>query len=261
MALDNMDLASVRDFAAKFNESYDRLDFLINNAGIMAQPLQNSKDGFDVQFQTNHLAHFLLTSLLWDKLLATKDKGPVRVISHASSVHLFGCFSREQMEHPPFTCMGSCLFGCLAPCMGMPKDPWRRYSMSKLCNVLFGMELQRKIDAGGLQSQVLSLSCHPGYASTQLQYVAGEAGAMKGWEKMNRKNAQSAADGSLPMLMACVADVKGGTYFGPKSSAGKGPPRIEKPGGYANNKPMAEALWTYSEECCGIKFAVRGTKE
>jgi len=248
--LDNMDLSSVRDFAAAFKSKYGRLDLLINNAGIMAQPLVDSKDGFDVQFQSNHLAHFLLTSLLWDMLVQT---GGARVVQHSSGAHAMGSFSRHDMENPPVTCKWSCALHCLMPCMGYPKGPWRRYGMSKLCNILFGMELQRKIDAAGLNDRVISTFAHPGFASTQLQSVAGDA--MKGWERMNQKNAQSAADGSLPLLMACVGRINGGTYVGPDTGM-KGPPKIEQPVGHSKNETMAKDLWAYSEECCNIKFDI-----
>jgi len=255
--LDNMKLSSVREFASQFKAKYQRLDLLINNAGIMAQPEVASDDGYDVQFQTNHLAHFLLTQQLWDVLLKTPS---ARVVSHSSCAHWMGGakFNRDAMKVPPTGCGWCCVWNCIAPMLGLPAKTWKRYSMSKLCNVLFGLELQRKIDAAGLGDKISSTMAHPGYASTQLQKYAGDAGSFKGWEDSNSKHAQSAADGSLPLLMACISpEIKGGMYAGPSlTSESKGPPQICQLGGSAKNKAMAADLWNYSEECCKSKFGV-----
>eukprot|EP00927_Polykrikos_kofoidii_P024310 TRINITY_DN22122_c0_g1_i1.p1 TRINITY_DN22122_c0_g1~~TRINITY_DN22122_c0_g1_i1.p1 ORF type:complete len:371 (+),score=59.62 TRINITY_DN22122_c0_g1_i1:54-1115(+) len=262
MVLDNMSFASVREFAAAFERMYDRLDLLVNNAGIMAQGEQASCDGYDVQLQTNHLAHFLLTSLLWKKLLNVSGSTPARVVSHASSAHWMGGakFDRQKLDVPPAAAKWCCFWNCVAPCMGVPPRPWKRYMMSKLCNVLFGLELQRKIDTAGLGSKVLSTMAHPGWASTQLQKYAGDAGSMKGWQKMNMKNAQSAADGSLPLLMACIDEsVKGGMYTGPGGKQEmKGAPKLCQFGGSARDAAMAQELWSFSEKSCGVTFVVKG---
>eukprot|EP00929_Paragymnodinium_shiwhaense_P009094 TRINITY_DN11313_c0_g1_i4.p1 TRINITY_DN11313_c0_g1~~TRINITY_DN11313_c0_g1_i4.p1 ORF type:complete len:310 (-),score=50.72 TRINITY_DN11313_c0_g1_i4:24-953(-) len=174
MALDNMDLDSVRAFPSEFVKKYDKLHLLVNNAGIMAQNELQSKDGHDVQFQTNHLAHFLLTHLLWDKLMAASaadPSQPARVVHHSSGAHWMGYpkFDRNQMS-VPHTGIGMWWFWwIMCPLNGMPQEPWKRYTMSKLCNCLFGLELQRKIEAANLQNRVISVMCHPGWASTQLQ--------------------------------------------------------------------------------------------
>ena len=102
MELDNMDFGSVRGFAQRFQRKYQRLDYLVNNAGIMTRPYTLSKNGFDCQFQTNHLAHFLLTKLLWNTMLQTP--GQSRVVMHSSAFHFIGLvrFDRNQPEFPPY---------------------------------------------------------------------------------------------------------------------------------------------------------------
>eukprot|EP00440_Ansanella_granifera_P023122 gb/GFBE01025109.1/.p1 GENE.gb/GFBE01025109.1/~~gb/GFBE01025109.1/.p1 ORF type:complete len:344 (+),score=72.33 gb/GFBE01025109.1/:1-1032(+) len=253
---DNMELSTVRTFAADFKKKYNRLDLLLNNAGIMSQPLQKSADGHDVQFQTNHLAHFLLTALLWDLLKNTG--GDVRVVQHSSVAHWMGGtkFDRTRMDLPTYSWAWILIWPLLG-CMGYTPQNWRRYAMSKLCNVLFGLELQRRIDAAGCSSKVKSVMCHPGYASTQLQKYAGDAGAMPGWQDANIKTAQSAADGSLPLLMACFANIPGGSYTGPSGKDEMtGPPTLVEFGGSAKDEAMARDLWAYSEDQVGVKFNV-----
>jgi NAD(P)-dependent dehydrogenase (short-subunit alcohol dehydrogenase family) len=260
IVLDNMDLSTVKSFVRTFDKKYDRLDYLLNNAGIMAQPLIKSKDGYDIQFQTNHLSHFLLTQLLWDKML--KTEGQSRIIHHSSGAHSTGSmrFDVDKMECPTYD-WG--FFGSnfvlwnvvLGMVLGMsPYDNWARYAMSKLCNVLFMKELSRKIERKSLTESVITAACHPGYASTNLQNVAKDS--MSNWEKMNAGNAQSAADGSLPLLMATVSQkVKNGDYAGPETAM-TGPPIIQNVGGNGDNKVMAEELWKYSETCINESFNV-----
>mmetsp|Transcript_57155 Transcript_57155/g.139329 ORF Transcript_57155/g.139329 Transcript_57155/m.139329 type:complete len:348 (+) Transcript_57155:536-1579(+) len=257
--LDNMDLSTVRSFAETFNKKYDRLDLLLNNAGIMAQPKIESKDGYDIQFQTNHLSHFLLTKLLWTKLVETP--GESRVVQHSSSAHDLGSprFDSFKVNDPTydwgFLGINSLLWNVMLPIMGLkPVDNWMRYGSSKLCNVLFAKELARKIEASSTTSSVLSLACHPGYANTNLQNAAKDS--MNNWEKMNSGNAQSAADGSLPLLMAAVGtDIKQGDYTGPEKTM-KGPPIVTPVKGNGDNKAMAEDLWTFSEKCIKESFDV-----
>lgn len=257
--MDNMDLQSVKSFAETFDQKYDRLDFLLNNAGIMAQPLIKSKDNFDIQFQTNHLAHFYLTNLLWDKMI--KTDGQSRIVNHSSSAHALGgpVFDKNKMEYPSYSWgvlgFNVILWNVLLPVMGIkPTDNWKRYGVSKLCNVLFTKELEARIEEKGLTDKVIAVACHPGYANTNLQNVAKDS--MSNWEKYNSQNAQSAADGSLPLLMCAVSkNIKGGDYCGPEGFQ-KGPPTVNAVGGNGNDMKMAKELWSYSEECLNIKFAV-----
>ncbi|CAB9503160.1 Short-chain dehydrogenase TIC 32, chloroplastic [Seminavis robusta] len=261
IVMDNMDLSTVKSFAETFNGKYDRLDFLLNNAGIMAQPLIKSKDGHDIQFQTNHLAHFLLTQLLWEKMLNTE--GESRIVNHSSGAHKMGspAFDKNNMENPSYSWgilgFNALLWHGMLPLMGMkPLDNWKRYGTSKLCNVLFTKELDRKIQEKSLAEKVICVACHPGYANTNLQNVAKDS--MNNWEKMNSGNAQSAADGSLPLLLCTVGkDVKGGDYCEPSLATNfKGPPIVGKVGGNGNNAEMAKELWSYSEEILDTTFSV-----
>ena len=170
--IDTADLASVRAFASEFNTQYDRLDILANNAGVMAIPYSLTKDGFEIQFQTNHLGHFLLTKLLWDKLVNTP--GQSRVIQHSSSAHSIGSpyFSKDHMEKPLFGFFsGFFLWYFIYPLLALPKWNWLRYGVSKLSNVLFMRGLEKRIKDADLDSKVISVACHPGGARTQLQDV------------------------------------------------------------------------------------------
>jgi len=257
--LDNADFDSVRSFAKTFDQKYDRLDILCNNAGVMALPYSLTKDGYEIQFQTNHLAHFQLTKLLWKKIVETP--GQSRVVQHSSSAHHFGkpYFSPDHMEKPQSGWTQVLLVHLLIPLMGYPKWNWLRYGVSKLSNVLFMRGLQTRIDDKDLTSKVISVACHPGYASTGLQYTTGEtAGAMPGWKKMNQNYAQSAADGSLPLLMACAGEgVANGDFLGPMGRGNMtGPPGKNPVKGYGDDPRQREELWKYSEECTGDKFDV-----
>lgn len=260
--MDNMDLASVKTFAETFNKKYDRLDYLLNNAGIMAQPLTKSKDGYDIQFQTNHLAHFYLTELLWDKMLKTTD-GQSRVVNHSSGAHSLGgpVFDKTKMDYPTYSWgilgINVFLWNVVLPAMGLkPLDNWQRYGTSKLCNVLFTKELQRRIEEKGLADKIIAVACHPGFANTNLQNVAKDS--VSNWEKLNAGNAQSAADGSLPLLMATVgSSIKGGDYCEPGGAQHmKGAPMVGAVGGNGNDPAMAKELWSYSEECLKSPFTI-----
>jgi NAD(P)-dependent dehydrogenase (short-subunit alcohol dehydrogenase family) len=257
IVMDGMDFSSVRSFSETFHSKYSRLDYLLNNAGVMAQPLIKSKDGFDIQLQTNHLSHFLLTKLMWDKLV--NSPGQSRVVNHSSSAHYaFGAkFDRNRLDNPPYAWgpLGFNVFvvNVALPLFGLTQmDSWLRYGVSKLANVLMMQTLQRKIADQGLTDKVICLACHPGYANTGLQ--AGATDSMPGWKKLNQSFSQSAADGSLPLLYAAIGtDVQNGEYFGPKNG-GKGPPTKDKVKGYGNDLDMATDLWSYSEECVGETF-------
>lgn len=259
LTLDTSKLASVRAFAEQFNKKYDRLDYLINNAGIMAVPYSMTSDNYEIQWQTNHLGHFLLTSLLWKKLV--DSPGQARVIQHSSGAHWLGApkFDKNQMEVPPTGWSGLLVFHALLPLVGMAdKKSWIRYGVSKLCNVLLMRGLQQRIETAKLNEKVISLAVHPGYASTGLQAKAGEAGSMPNWKTANAGNAQSAADGSLPLLMAAVSkEATNGDYFGPSlHRESKGPPHKCSTGGFSNDQQQIDELWTYSEECIGSQFTV-----
>src|SRR5208282_4044606 len=202
MALDLSSLASVRGFADAFKGRNRMLHVLCNNAGVMALPYCRTADGFEMQFGTNHLGHFALTGLLLDRLLAADG---ARVVTVSSSAHRMGQirFDDLQWEH------------------GYRK--WRAYGQSKLANLLFAFELQRRIEAAG--AKLISVACHPGYAATNLQAMgprmSGSAMMETIWGLLNRLFAQSAAMGALPTLHAATAPgLRGGEYIGPDGFGG-----------------------------------------
>jgi NAD(P)-dependent dehydrogenase (short-subunit alcohol dehydrogenase family) len=168
---------------------------------VMAIPYRQTADGFEMQFGTNHLGHFALTGLLLDRLLATEG---ARIVNVASGAHRMGKIRFDDLQWKN----------------GYRK--WMAYGQSKLANLLFTLELQRKVDAAG--KKLLAVACHPGYAATNLQAVGPKMSGSSMMESLtelgNRLLAQSAAMGALPTEYAAVApDVKGGDYIGPDGMA------------------------------------------
>jgi NAD(P)-dependent dehydrogenase (short-subunit alcohol dehydrogenase family) len=233
-ALDLADLASVRSFAAQAAGAHERIDLLINNAGIMAAPRRMTKDGFESQFGTNHLGHFALTGLMLPALL--KAPAP-RVVTVSSHLHRRGTMRFDDLQ-------------------GERKyDRWGAYGQSKLANLMFCFELQRRAIEGG--SSLLSLAAHPGYASTNLQFAASDRFYEKaiGWVG-NRLIAQSADMGALPTLYAAtVADLPGGTFVGPGGRAQqRGYPMVVTAAGKAYEEDDWRRLWEVSEELTGVHY-------
>ena len=232
--LDLADLASVRSFAAQAAAAHERIDLLINNAGIMAAPRRLTKDGFESQFATNHLGHFALTGLMLPALL--KAPAP-RVVTVSSHLHRRGTMRFDDLQ-------------------GERKyDRWGAYGQSKLANLMFCFELQRRaIEAG---SSLLSLAAHPGYASTNLQFAASDRFYEKaiGWVG-NRVLAQSADMGALPTLYAAtVADLPGGTFVGPGGRAQqRGYPIVVTAASKAYEEDDWRRLWEVSEQLTGVHF-------
>jgi NAD(P)-dependent dehydrogenase (short-subunit alcohol dehydrogenase family) len=237
MALDLADLSSVRAFAYALAEQYARLDLLVNNAGVMAIPYRKTADGFEMQFGTNHLGHFALTGLLLDMLLAA---GSSRVVTVSSSVHTTGRINFEDINSEK----------------GYEK--WRAYSQSKLANLLFAYELQRRLEKAGCK--MISVSAHPGYAATNLQFVGPDlernslqAGLMK---LGNSLIAQSAEMGALPSLYAATAeDVLGCDYIGPGSMLGlRGYPVKVRSSAASYDAQAAQRLWSLSEQFTYVSY-------
>jgi len=232
--LDLADLASVRSFAAQAAAAHERIDLLINNAGIMAAPRRLTKDGFESQFATNHLGHFALTGLMLPALL--KAPAP-RVVTVSSHLHRRGTMRFDDLQ-------------------GERKyDRWGAYGQSKLANLMFCFELQRRAIEGG--SSLLSLAAHPGYASTNLQFAASDRFYEKaiGWVG-NRVLAQSADMGALPTLYAAtVADLPGGTFVGPGGRAQqRGYPIVVTAASKAYEEDDWRRLWEVSEQLTGVHF-------
>lgn len=237
MPLDLASLESVRGFAAAFLAGHKALDILCNNAGVMALPYRKTVDGFEMQFGTNHLGHFALTGLLLERLLATPG---ARVVNVSSGAHR----------------MGSMRFDDLNWERGYRK--WAAYGQSKLANLLFTYELQRKLGAAG--ASVISVACHPGYAATNLQLAGPRMQGSTFLERLselgNRVVAQSATMGALPTLYAATApDVRGGDYFGP-DGLGEiwGHPKKVQSNSRSHDTAVAAKLWEISEQLTGIGY-------
>ena len=223
--LDLQDLASVRAFA----DGVDGVDVLINNAGIMAVPYAQTVDGFESQIGTNHLGHFALTNLLLPKVTE-------RVVTVSSMVHLMGYISLKDLNWK-----------------SRPYSAWVAYGQSKLANLLFTKELQRRFDAAG--STVKAHAAHPGYSETNLQ---GHSGRRVGDALMSigNKLATDADFGARQTLYAASQDLPGNSYIGPRLAmrGATGPTPFRSP--LARNPKTAAALWELSEQLTDTKFAL-----
>ncbi|MCA9970722.1 MAG: SDR family oxidoreductase [Anaerolineales bacterium] len=226
--LDLADLASVRAFAAEFRARHARLDLLINNAGVMAIPRRETADGFEMQLGVNHLGHFALTGLLIEAVLAAPA---ARVVTVSSNAHGFGRMRFDDLQGR------------------RSYNKWQAYSQSKLANLLFAYDLQRRLAAAG--AGALSVAAHPGYAATNLQY------GLLMWV-LNRTLAQSAEMGALPILYAATAPaVRGGDYIGPDGWGGvRGYPRQASSSAASREAETAVRLWRVSQELTGVAFGL-----
>jgi NAD(P)-dependent dehydrogenase (short-subunit alcohol dehydrogenase family) len=229
--LDLADLASVRAFAAAQTAP---LELLVNNAGLMAPPRRTTKDGFELQLGTNHLGHFALTGLLLDRLRA--GDAP-RVVTLSSGAHRMGkiAFDNLQGERRYFR--------------------WNAYGQSKLANLLFMRELDRRARAAGLP--LTSVAAHPGYSATNLQTASPPAVDRAVMAVLNRVVAQDADHGALPTLYAAtVAGLPGGSYVGPDGRGElRGAPALVSMSGRASDPETARKLWEVSEELTGVTYA------
>jgi len=235
--VDLADLASVRTFAAAFSRDHEGLDILVNNAGVMAIPRAETADGFEMQFGVNHLAHFALTGLLLDSLLARPG---ARVVTVSSTVARIGRVRFDDLQ-------GSRRYG-----------KWTAYAQSKLSNQLFTIELDRR--ARARDRQLLSVGAHPGYAATNLQAVGPRQSGSSVMATLgnlgNAMVAQSAAAGALPSLYGATApEVGGGQYCGPGGVFGmRGLPKRVSFVRAARDGETARRLWEVSQELTGVGF-------
>ncbi len=230
-------LASIRSFAEGVAADVDAVDVLCNNAGVMAIPRSETEDGFETQFGVNHLGHFALTARLFPLLRAAET---ARVVTHSSAAHEQG-----EMDFTDLNWERS--YG-----------KWRAYGRSKLANLLFAYELQRRVEEHGIED-VKSVACHPGYADTGLQgRMADESGnpLMKAGTKLaNAVLAQDAAKGAWPMLYAATADIEGGAYVGPGGFLNmRGSPVVMRSNEASYDREDARRLWAYSVEETGVSF-------
>jgi NAD(P)-dependent dehydrogenase (short-subunit alcohol dehydrogenase family) len=241
--LDLADLGSVRAFVAALRPDDAPLDLLVNNAGVMALPELRTADGFEMQLGTNHLGHFALTGLLLPRLLAAQD---ARVVTVTSAAHRMGRLAPEDLGH-----------------LGEPGGSgryrrWRAYGGSKLANLLFAFELQRRADVAGVP--LLSVAAHPGFAATDLQIAGprmeGSAARLGIARLATRLFAQSPEAGALPILFAATMPVPGGGFVGPGGPfEARGQPRFVSASRAAGDAAAAARLWEASEELTQVRFA------
>ncbi len=233
-ALDLSSLDSVRDFAERFAAGHESLDLLLNNAGVMAPPRRETADGFELQLGTNHLGHFALTGLLLDKLQGRED---ARVVTVSSTAHKMGRIDFDDLQRQKHYFR------------------WTAYGQSKLANVLFARELDRRLRAAG--STVASLAAHPGYSATNLQSAAPPLLDRVVMVVTNHLLAQSAEMGALPELYAATRpNLDGGLFIGPDGfEEQRGHPKVVRPVRAGRDEAVAERLWTVSEELTGVSYA------
>ena len=237
--LDLADLGSVQACAETLHRGWERLDLLINNAGVMAIPRQETAQGFEMQFGVNHLGHFALTGQLLPLLLKTHAS---RVVHVSSGAHRFGHLNFDDLQS---------------------QQKYRRfgaYSQSKLANLLFALELHRKLARMG--AATLSVSAHPGVPANDLQAAGPEARRsaleMQLGRLMNALIAQSTEQGALPQLFAAIAaEVNGGDYIGPNGWLSmRGYPQKELAKKTAYEEETAQRLWKVSMELSGETYAL-----
>jgi NAD(P)-dependent dehydrogenase (short-subunit alcohol dehydrogenase family) len=232
-SLDLSSLASVAAFAEQFRSTHDGCDLLLNNAGVMAPPRRVTADGFELQFGTNLLGHFALTGRLLGTLEGRAD---ARVVTLSSIAHRTGRIDFEDLQSE------------------RRYSRWRAYGQSKLADLLFALELDRRLRAAG--STVKSLAAHPGYAATHLQSAAVPTLDRLVMVVTNALLAQSADRGALPTLYAATEPgLEGGLYAGPDGPGEfRGSPRLVSPNRAARDESVAARLWAVSEELTGVRF-------
>jgi NAD(P)-dependent dehydrogenase (short-subunit alcohol dehydrogenase family) len=232
-SLDLGSLASVEGFAEQFRSTHDGFELLLNNAGVMAPPRQVTADGFELQLGTNLLGHFALTARL---LGALEGRPDARVVTLSSIAHRTGRINFDDLQSE------------------RRYSRWRAYGQSKLADLMFALELDRRLRAAG--SSVKSIPAHPGYAATNLQSAAVPTADRLVMVVTNALLAQSADQGALPPLYAAtVPGLEGGVYIGPDGLGElRGHPHPVSPNRAARDEAVAARLWEVSEELTGVAF-------
>ncbi|MFD3257011.1 oxidoreductase [Paenibacillus lentus] len=234
--LDLADLSSVQAFAGSAVKEYEAIDLLVNNAGVMATPPRQTADGYELQFGTNHLGHFALTGLLFSRLAA---KAGSRIITLSSIAHRYGRINFKDLQHE------------------RSYSPNLVYGQSKLANLLFALELHRRIQQAGLHMR--SIAAHPGIAATNLFQVGPQMSGSRsqtlfyGW--ITRYLAQSESMGALPALFAATSpDAQSGRFYGPDQLGIKGFPTEASASIAARNPDTARRLWEVSEQLTNVSY-------
>lgn len=226
--LDLSDLASVREFAAGIGESYEKIDVLVNNAGVMAVPLERTADGFEMQVGTNHFGHFALTGLLLGRITD-------RVVTVSSAAHRLGRVDLDDLnwERRRYSRAGG-------------------YAQSKLANLLFSFELERRLAAGG--SPVRAIAAHPGYAATEVGSNTGTwFDRLFGFGKKFLQ--RTPAQGAESVVYAATRPELRGGYVGPDGFLGLyGSPHVASASSRARDPETARRLWELSEQLTGVRF-------
>ena len=227
MQLDLADLESVRAFAEAFSRDFDKLNLLINNAGVMVPPFSKTKDGFELQFGANHLGHFALTGLLMPHIRATPW---ARVVNVSSGAHRMGKLEFDNLQAEK------------------GYKPWAAYGQSKLANLLFMRQLN--VYFAREQLDALAAAAHPGYTGTNLQSTSGV------FKYLNPVLGQKPEMGALPTLYAATApDIKPNDYYGPDGfQEMRGYPEKVSMSADAQNSALAERLWRVSEKLTGVRY-------
>ncbi len=233
MTLDLASLASVRRFAEAFLGGHNRLDVLVNNAGVLLVPYDTTEDGFERHFGINHLGHFALTGLLMDRLLATSAS---RIVTVGSRGHIMGRIDFANLMYES----------------GEGYSAARAYARSKLANLLFTYELQRRIAV----TDTIAVAAHPGGAATDLGRRMRDRRFYRAILPLLEWLSQSAAAGARPILRAATDPaVKGGQYYGPGGLLGmRGAPVVVRSHPRSHDKDVARRLWEVSEELTGVRF-------
>src|ERR1700722_5120005 len=234
--LDLSDLSSIRLAAETIRSTHHHVDLLVNNAGVMVPPYGLTVDGFELQFGTNHLGHFALTGLVLDLVMAAPGS---RIVTVSSFVHRVGRIDFDDLQ-------SEANYGAT-----------RAYGQSKLANLLFTYELQRRLPAAG--STTIAVAAHPGAANTELGRHVAHAGLVK---VMGSVFSQSSSMGALPTLRAATdPTVRGGEYYGPRGLLEqRGYPKRVGSSARSRDLVVAQRLWDVSEELTGVSYPLEGTR-
>jgi len=224
--LDLASLNSVKKFSEGILKTESRLDLLINNAGVMIPPPSKTEDGFEIQFGVNFIGHFALTGNLFKLLKSTKDS---RVVTLSSIAHKGATIDFDNFR------------------LEKPYNNWREYGQSKLADIIFALELDKRLKKKG--NQIKSLAAHPGFSRTDLQIHMDK-------DMLASLDLMTARQGAQPILTACLKeDVEGGQYWGPDGpNEQKGKPALAKIDDAALNDSLNAKLWNWAEKTTGLNF-------